>query len=241
MGTRITCHPAAARHGGDPRHGGAGGAGGELAKAAAESLRGATARLEEAVEREKAAELERIGPELSAKLDRLIEEVGDARAVASDVAATMHAWSRAWDRTGHAKKRRILMASLLKSFDREAYEEGLTLRLFRILEELDYPEIRFLATEFELRDGERVKRGRLAAWGRHQGNVSARNFVPDWAGRGTRAGEMCRHLADHHLVRNAGSGAGWEYAEITWLGERLLALCADSEALARVWPEPTDE
>ena len=41
--------------------------------------------------------------------------------------------------------------------------------------------------------------------------------------------EQPEHLGDVRLVGRAE------------LGERLLALCADSEALARVWPEPTDE
>lgn len=93
-------------------------------------------------------ELEERGPELEAKLTRLLEVAGDdqakrARAVAS-FEAMIHAWMKASRRAADDRKRRILMAALVSGLDEDAFREGLTLTILERLERLDYGAVRLL-------------------------------------------------------------------------------------------------
>lgn len=102
-------------------------------------------------------ELEERGPELEAKLTRLLEVAGDdqakrARAVAS-FEALIHAWMKAGRRAADDRKRRILMAALVSGLDEDAYREGLALAILERLERLDYGAIRLLARLDEERPG----------------------------------------------------------------------------------------
>lgn len=208
-----------------------GGTLGELAKAAVESFQGATERLEEAAEREKARALEDAVPEIVAQLARLRQVEESERDLVSNLRAVLHAWSRAWDRTGDTKKHRVLMAALVGALDSDSYRSGLTLRLFRVLEDLDYPELHFLRTAFNPGLVEH-EQGAIA-----RGSQEVRE--------GTRTREHLERLKDLRLVAWQGAwsaapnaDAFVKYARRTWLGDQLLALCADREALNRVWPDP---
>ncbi|MCZ7681536.1 MAG: hypothetical protein M5U28_23165 [Sandaracinaceae bacterium] len=206
-----------------------GGTAGELLKAAVEKFEGATDRLERAAEHEKARALEDAVPELAARIERLRAQIEDERDLVSNLRALLHAWSRAWDRSGDSKKHRVLMAALVKGLDRESYKSGLTLRLFRILEDLDYPEIQFLRTAF-------AKPG--------MGLVPNLRGLQDTApSRDSETREHLERLAAHRLVCWTESVASDDAKSIartarrTWLGEQLLLLCADREAVHRFWPD----
>lgn len=67
--------------------------------------------------------------------------LGERGAVPSDLAALLEASFRVWQATADAKKREFHRNALRNAFDPKQYEEGLTLRLFGIFEELTYGDI----------------------------------------------------------------------------------------------------
>lgn len=110
-------------------------------------------RLAAAVEEDFDRDLEEVAPELEEKLQDLVDDPkADTRNLSSSAATVANKVLHAYARTPDARKKRILMAALVNAFDKEAYEEGLTVQLLKILDELDYPEIRMLG-EWKRREG----------------------------------------------------------------------------------------
>lgn len=104
-------------------------------------------------------ELEAATEALEAKVtERLAdaETEEDAAHVFAAVDATARSWSEAQAKVADGKKRRLLLAALVHAFDRESYDEGLSLRVMECLERLDYAAVRLLA-EFQ----KKAPRGRL--------------------------------------------------------------------------------
>jgi hypothetical protein len=87
-----------------------------------------------------------IAPELRLRIEERTKE--DPDAATASLPALVRAWERAWERTADAKKRRVIMAALVRSFDKDSYEEGLSLRFFALLERLDYPELELVLHGF---------------------------------------------------------------------------------------------
>lgn len=93
-------------------------------------------------------ELEAATEALEAKVtERLAdaETEEDAAHVFAAVEATARSWGEAQAKVADGKKRRLLLAALVHAFDRESYEEGLSLRVMECLERLDYAAVRLLA------------------------------------------------------------------------------------------------
>ncbi len=185
--------------------------------------------LAEAVSREMEEHLELVAPIVEENAERLLEDPDVRREdLASNTAAILVGWEKAYRATGDAKKRRIIMAALGNAFRPELFKEGLTLRLFRILEELDYGEVRYLRDAFgaggklrsEMVGPHGVLISPVAAGREHLERLSELRLV-HWS-----------HPTSHEMRNIA------QEATRTWLGEQLLALCADTEALNRIWPDP---
>ena len=80
------------------------------------------------------------------KLDELREALPpDQHPSAEDVAATLRSIEEVSRKTADAKKRRLLRNALVNAFDPDLYKQGLTRRLLRILEDLEYGEVALLA------------------------------------------------------------------------------------------------
>ncbi|MCA9613395.1 MAG: hypothetical protein KC586_11635 [Myxococcales bacterium] len=93
-------------------------------------------------------ELEAASEALEAKVEERLEDAPneeEAAHVFSAVEATARSWSEAQAHVADGKKRRLLLAALVHAFDRESYEEGLSLRVMQTLERLDYAAVRLLA------------------------------------------------------------------------------------------------
>ena len=90
-------------------------------------------------------------PEVARALVSLGEKI-DAKEMpsASDIAATIEAYQRASRKTQNAAKRKYLRNALRNSFNKDAYLHGMTITFFRILESLEYPEIKLLSTRCEI-------------------------------------------------------------------------------------------
>lgn len=219
-----------------------GGTGRAVVDAAVEGFRGATERLEEAAEVEKARAVEEAREDLSARIDLLREEVRETGDLVSNIRAIFAAWSRAYDTAGDSKKRRVIMAALGNAFDQELFEEGLTLRLFNVLETLDYPEIQFLRTSFDERLLKRLQQLRTDMKAQPAQDYrlkaeAAAEFAP-----GTEGYELCTRLEEQRLTLcPPSSDLGKLHSSITWLGRRLVRLCEDTATLGTRWPEAPAE
>lgn len=241
---------AAALSGGDPTatvggalvgalRGGAKEGAAALARALWDSPADRAMALAGAVSVEAREHLELVAPIVEENVEKLLEDPDVRREdLASSTAAILLGWERAYRATGDAKKRRVIMAALGNAFRPELFKEGLTLRLFRILEDLDYPELRFLREEFgperNLARWVATKAKVEAAENGRETNAATRALEAS-VRAGTRDGELLERLSSHRLVRWVSEP---QQARVTWLGDRLLALCADSESLNRVWPDP---
>jgi hypothetical protein len=213
----------------------AGGKHGASALATFLSMSPSDRRLAEAVAAEAHEHLGLVEPIVAENAEELLDDPEVSREdVASNTAAILDGWAKAYRSTGDSKKRRVIMAALGNAFHPETYKAGLTLRLFDILEQVDYPEIRFLRDRFN-------EQGSA-----HGGMGTAANL----ARPGSEGREMLERLRAHRLV-------DWYVASSrsreptprdiggtlrrTWLGDRLLELCADTEALNERWPNPGDD
>lgn len=73
------------------------------------------------------------------------EELKSRRPVtAGEVAAVLTAAQRVAKKTSESNKRRLLQNAVVNAFDEALYEEGLTLRLLHLLEDLQYGDVHFL-------------------------------------------------------------------------------------------------
>ncbi len=85
-------------------------------------------------------------PDIQKKLSLLLEEgiPEDEQPEPADVAAVINAVLQASKTTADSKKRRLLKNALVNAFDLEQYQLGLTIRLIKIIEELEYGDIDLL-------------------------------------------------------------------------------------------------
>lgn len=95
--------------------------------------------------------------EILKKLDVLAKLPKDERPEAADVAATIEAALEVSRKTADAKKRRLLRNAIVNAFDVEQYQTGLTLRLFSILQEVEYGEVELLRRIADASDAVGIK------------------------------------------------------------------------------------
>ena len=87
---------------------------------------------------------------ISHKIDILLQKLPpDEQIEAADVAAIINAAMKASEKTADAKKRKLLKNAVVNAFDVEQYQEGLTLRLFKILEQVEYGDVEVLKQVLE--------------------------------------------------------------------------------------------
>ncbi len=155
-------------------------------------------------------------PEIEDRLRTLEERLAESAPTAADVFAFVEAVGRVSRKTADSEKRRLLRAAVVNAFDPEMYEQGLTLRLLSILEELEYGDVAFLR---QLDEGESLQ---VVVEGRHE----------DWPV------SLARHhvgvLLDSGLVETNQENVsaprripGSLYGAVTVLGNRLLQLVAE--------------
>lgn len=88
--------------------------------------------------------IQKVG-EISHKIDILLKRLSpDEQIEAADVAAIINAAMKASEKTADAKKRKLLKNAVVNAFDVEQYQAGLTLRLFKILENVEYGDVEIL-------------------------------------------------------------------------------------------------
>jgi hypothetical protein len=161
-------------------------------------------RLFEAQEKLAAAALAGAEEQIREKYEGLQDAVGEAEAAASAV-PIFQAWSDAWFGS-EGKKQRVIMAALVSGFDRESYEAAMTQRFFKLLKELDYPEIHRLCED--VREARKYRKGDDT-----QFSYSDTDYF--FAGRDTTLRRSLSALGLLHL-----SEQSWS---ITWLGFELVA------------------
>jgi hypothetical protein len=84
-------------------------------------------------------------PSIQNKLDILLKSLpAEEQPVPSDISALFEAATRVSRKTADSQKRRLLKLALVNAFDKDLYNEGITLRLMKILENLFYGDIQFL-------------------------------------------------------------------------------------------------
>ena len=102
----------------------------------------------------------------------------DAAHVFTAVDATARSWSEAQAKVADGKKRRLLLAALVHTFDRESYEEGLSLRVMECLERVDYAAVRLLAElERDLPNGRNFSAGDLSLGAFHADQLAGLGLV----------------------------------------------------------------
>ena len=88
---------------------------------------------------------------ISHKIDILIQKLPpDEQIEAADVAAIINAAMKASEKTADAKKRKLLKNAVVNAFDIEQYQAGMTLRLFKILENVEYGDVIILRKIVEI-------------------------------------------------------------------------------------------
>jgi hypothetical protein len=84
-------------------------------------------------------------PEISNKLDALLTQLPlEDRPEPADVAAIINAAMEVSQKTAGSKKRQLLKNAVVNSFSIAQYQEGLTLRLFSILQDVEYGDCELL-------------------------------------------------------------------------------------------------
>jgi hypothetical protein len=87
---------------------------------------------------------------ISHKINILIQKLPpDEQIEAADVAAIINAAMKASEKTADAKKRKLLKNAVVNAFDIEQYQEGMTLRLFSIFEDVEYGDVEMLHRVFQ--------------------------------------------------------------------------------------------
>lgn len=177
-------------------------------------------RLFQAQEKLAAAALAGAEEQIREKYEVLEDAVGEAEAAASAV-PVFQAWSDAWFGS-EGKKQRVIMAALVSGFDRESYQAAMTHRFFKLLKELDYPEIHRLCED--VREARKWKKGDDT-----QFSYSDNDYL--FAGRDTT---LRRSLSALGLLNLSGHSCS-----ITWLGFELVAFLERGGFTTEASPEST--
>jgi hypothetical protein len=84
-------------------------------------------------------------PSIQNKLDILLKSLpAEEHPIPSDISALFESADRVSRKTADSRKRKLLKLALVNAFDKKLYNEGITLRLMEILENLFYGDIQFL-------------------------------------------------------------------------------------------------
>ncbi len=87
---------------------------------------------------------------ISCKINCLMNQLSDdEKPEPADVAAIMEAAMKVSRKTAGSNKRKLLKNALVNSFDLEQYQKGLMLRLFSILENVEYGDVELLRKIYE--------------------------------------------------------------------------------------------
>lgn len=171
-------------------------------------------------------------------------QLGEKGARPSDLVALLEAGFEVWKKNADARKRKLLGNALRNAFDPKQYEEGLTLRLFSILRDLNYGEIyvlRELKGQFE--KWPKDKTGALRVTNADFERFRSHDLTPPLRTGDVRPDSLLadyiKRLRDHGLVFTKHRGwvhddkptnSSLEMNALTELGERLLTLTADAPA-----------
>lgn len=158
-------------------------------------------------------------------------QLGEKGALRSDLVALLEAGFEVWKKNADARKRKLLGNALRNAFDPKQYEEGLTLRLFSILKDLEYGDI--WALREVKAQGAFLQQGRIDVTG--HANQQPPSKVPlgaNWAGGKPLVSDHLKRLHSHGLIYKTSRATveksqSLDVNEPTELGERLLALTAD--------------
>jgi hypothetical protein len=139
-------------------------------------------------------ELEAATEALEAKVTERLEDAETEEEVAhvfAAVEATTRSWGEAQAKVADGRKRRLLLAALVHAFDRESYEEGLSLRVMECLERLDYAAVRLLRElETKLPGGRRFESADASLEAFHAGQLADQGLVVRY-NRGLDAAYKC--------------------------------------------------
>lgn len=112
-----------------------------------------TAQFREHIDKELETYFEKVIPEIVAMVKQWEKPES---LLGSDVVAILQGVKRVWDKTAEPKKRELLRRTLVNAFDQSLYDEGLTLRLLKIMEDMVYGDIYFLRVMLDLGGGLQV-------------------------------------------------------------------------------------
>lgn len=157
-------------------------------------------------------------PNMQKKLDVLIAQLPEEeRPEPADVAATIHASIEASQKTADAKKRQLLKNALVNAFDIQQYRAGLTLRLFTILRDVEYGDVkllRYIKNKKEKADVSALFRSFGGLVIHHIEVLEKLRLITLWG-----------HQRGDNLDRNSGG-----YAVVSELGSRFLNFVAEPDS-----------
>src|SRR5690242_16816192 len=103
--------------------------GGEVAKRLA-TASPATLQLEAALAESRVRRLESVTDDVAHRVTKLEQEGVEPDVIIDNSCAALRAWEEADRNADDERKRKMILAGLVNSFDREAYDAGMTKRLF---------------------------------------------------------------------------------------------------------------
>lgn len=153
--------------------------------------------------------------------DKWKEAPEHMRPLPEDLVSRLLQWHRASSRAGSHQKRRMLWNAFFRSFDPGFFAEGMSNHLWRIAEQLEYPECEFLARVRIGKDG----RPRLFPIHIHSGDSVKDGSLDDFCFQ--RLVELGVASTPVRNVGIMGSGTMQTYRYITEIGEKLLEFVWD--------------
>lgn len=204
-----------------------------------------------------------VHPEVTEKVQELVDDGDiDTDDLLTNLFGALSDWQELYASARTSHMRRLILAVLINSFDKDAYQSGVRRRVYRVLQELDYAEVRFLAHDFlktrfassvhpEFFDKERWKASedrvtvQVSAFAARDGTEPDRDDVlaKTWNDcltwleplfdRGTEYSLYLSQLERLGLVTSDSFGS----VSRTWLGDQVVALCKDTESLGKTFRE----
>lgn len=196
-----------------------------------------------------------IGEEVAEKVQALVDDPEvDTDDLVTNLSVLFRDWQELYSTASTSHMHRLILAVLVNSVrDKEAYESGVRRRVFRVLKDLDYAEVRFLAHAIDTPKGLVAEffggadLGPFAAEIRARSNTVTEDRVADEAAKALYTQifqDFLQEGMEHklyldHLVES-GLVLKWNGpAEVqrTWLGDQVIRLCRDTESLGRTFRE----
>lgn len=163
---------------------------------------------------------------ISHKIDILIQKLPPSEQMeAADVAAIINAAMKASEKTADAKKRKLLKNAVVNAFDVKQYQQGLTLRLFKILEGVEYGDVEILCQIMK------------TAKNKEHSQVHIKSFLENES-FGIRSLKLhhVEILEEYSLIKiwgrlpNEPLGVGGQgYIQVSELGEKFLEFVKEAE------------